>query len=82
MAQFTGERNLRKLGSIMEIQLNGIERLVDPSWTIADLLSDLKIENRYCAVERNREVVPRERHAECRLLPGDQIEVVTLVGGG
>ena len=66
----------------MEIQLNGTERLVDPSWTIADLLSDLKIENRYCAVEQNREVVPRERHAECHLQPGDQIEVVTLVGGG
>ena len=66
----------------MEIHLNGTERNVNPFWTIADLLADLKIENRYCAVERNRDVVPRERHAECHLQPGDQIEVVTLVGGG
>ncbi len=66
----------------MNIQLNGINRAVNPSWTIADLLADLKIENRYCAVERNREVVPRELHAECQLQSGDQIEVVTLVGGG
>ena len=66
----------------MEIQLNGEPRTIDTSWTIADLLNDLKIENRYCAVERNSRVVPREVHAECRLQQGDRIEVVTLVGGG
>ncbi len=66
----------------MEIQLNGEPRTIEASWTIADLLSDLKIENRYCAVERNSHVVPREQHLKCRLQPGDRIEVVTLVGGG
>jgi thiamine biosynthesis protein ThiS len=66
----------------MEIQLNGETRAILSSWTIADLLADLKIENRYCAVERNRMVVPREQHAACQLQPGDQIEIVTLVGGG
>ncbi len=66
----------------MEIQLNGEPRTIETSWTIADLLNDLKIENRYCAVERNSRVVPREAHADCRLQPGDRIEVVTLVGGG
>ncbi|MCX7398931.1 MAG: sulfur carrier protein ThiS [Planctomycetales bacterium] len=66
----------------MRIQLNGEPREIPDSWSIADLLADLKIENRYCAVERNRSVVPREQHAACSLLDGDQIEVVTLVGGG
>ena len=66
----------------MEILLNGEPHTIEQSWTIADLLSDLKIENRYCAVERNCQVVPREVHAECRLQNGDKIEVVTLVGGG
>lgn len=66
----------------VSICLNGELRNVDPAWTIADLLNDLKIENRYCAVECNRNVVPRERHAAQRLQPGDQVEVVTLVGGG
>lgn len=66
----------------MEIQLNGEPRTIEASWTIADLLNDLKIENRYCAVERNSNVVPREEHKECRLQQGDRIEVVTLVGGG
>ena len=66
----------------MRIQLNGEPREIPESWSIADLLTDLKIENRYCAVERNRSVVPREQHAACSLQDGDQIEVVTLVGGG
>lgn len=66
----------------MRIQLNGEPREIPGSWKIADLLSDLKIESRYCAVERNRSVVPREQHAACSLQDGDQIEVVTLVGGG
>lgn len=66
----------------MRIQLNGEPKEIPESWSIADLLADLKIENRYCAVERNRSVVPREQHAACPLQDGDQIEVVTLVGGG
>ena len=66
----------------MEILLNGEPRMIEATWTIADLLTDLKIENRYCAVERNSQVVPREVHAQCKLQTGDVIEVVTLVGGG
>jgi sulfur carrier protein len=37
---------------------------------------------RYLAVERNFELVPRGNHAECVLHEGDQLEIVTLVGGG
>ncbi|MFO0977536.1 MAG: sulfur carrier protein ThiS [Planctomycetaceae bacterium] len=66
----------------MQIHLNGEIRQVPNQWTIADLLQDLKIENRYCAVERNRNVVPREQHATTALMADDVIEVVTLVGGG
>lgn len=66
----------------MQIHLNGETRQVPDQWTIADLLQELKIENRYCAVERNRNVVPREQHATTTLIADDVIEVVTLVGGG
>ena len=66
----------------MQIHLNGENRQVPDQWTIADLLQELKIENRYCAVERNRNVVPREQHATTLLNADDVIDVVTLVGGG
>ncbi|HOF18302.1 MAG TPA: sulfur carrier protein ThiS, partial [Phycisphaerae bacterium] len=32
--------------------------------TVAELLSALRFEPRRCAVERNRRIVPRARHAE------------------
>ncbi len=64
------------------IKLNGEERTIAAEWSIAELLNDLQINNRYCAVERNQQLVPREKHADCKLQDGDHIEVVTLVGGG
>ncbi|HAP06421.1 MAG TPA: thiamine biosynthesis protein ThiS [Planctomycetaceae bacterium] len=66
----------------MHITLNGAPRDVPEASTIADLLQDLQIESRYCAVERNRHVVPRETHSHVQLQAGDEVEIVTLVGGG
>jgi len=50
--------------------------------TLAVLLQQLDMKPKYVAVERNLELVPRGRHAECVLQAGDQLEIVTLVGGG
>lgn len=66
----------------VKIQLNGEVQQIPETWTVSDLLKHLKIESRYCAVERNRIVVPREDHAACVLDEDDRIEIVTLVGGG
>jgi thiamine biosynthesis protein ThiS len=62
--------------------VNGEPRDVVAGTTIARLLSDLEMQPRYLAVERNFELVPRTRHAECVLHEGDTLEIVTLVGGG
>ena len=67
---------------MITITLNGEEKSIDAAWSIGDLLLELDINNRYCAVERNLELVPREEHMNCRLKDGDRIEIVTLVGGG
>jgi sulfur carrier protein len=66
----------------MKISVNGNDQVVSEACTLEQLLHDLKIDKRYCAVERNRRVVPREIHHECVLQAGDEIEIVTLVGGG
>jgi sulfur carrier protein len=50
--------------------------------TITELLKLLDIKTRAIAVELNREVVPADQHETTRISPGDQLEVVTLVGGG
>ncbi len=66
----------------MEITVNGQPRQVAEATTIAQLLEQLGLAGRFVAVEVNLEVVPRARHAEHRLTPGDRLEIVTLVGGG
>ena len=67
---------------MIDIILNGEARTVSADWTITDLLFELGIKNRYCAVERNQQLIPREEHADCKLADGDCVEIVTLVGGG
>ena len=65
----------------MDIILNGAPRSVVAS-SIADLLAELDLAQARVAVERNGALVPRASHTDTPLSPGDQIEVVTLVGGG
>jgi sulfur carrier protein len=66
----------------MQIEVNGEQREVAEGTTIAGLLRELDVTVPHVAVEVNLEVVPRARHGETKLQPGDRLEVVTLVGGG
>lgn len=66
----------------MQIVVNGDAREVAAGTSVAQLIKLLRLPPRFLAVERNLEIVPRERHAECILSDGDRLEIVTLVGGG
>lgn len=66
----------------MRIVVNGEAREVEAGATVADLLNELGVNVRHCAVEVNLELVPRMEHAGRVLSAGDRMEVVTLVGGG
>jgi sulfur carrier protein len=66
----------------MQILLNGENRDVSEGISVAGLLEELKLAGKPVAVEVNLELVVKSRHAECRLAPGDRVEVVSLVGGG
>jgi sulfur carrier protein len=67
---------------LITISVNGQTRQVTCGLSVAGLVAELKFPLKFVAVERNREVVPRARHGETLLEEGDQLEVVTLVGGG
>jgi sulfur carrier protein len=62
--------------------VNGQSREVPAGSTAADLVTALGFAGRPLAVEVNEAVVPRLQLADCRLKPGDRLELVTLVGGG
>jgi len=66
----------------VKITVNGESRAVERATTVAALLDLLKVDYRAAAVEVNRELVPRSRHAAHALNEGDAVEIVTLVGGG
>ena len=66
----------------MKVLVNGEPIELDDQSTVHDLLEVRSLADKPCAVEVNKEVVPKRRHEEHALREGDQIEIVTLVGGG
>ena len=66
----------------LELVVNGQPRRVAPGTTVGELVVQLGLGDRPVAVERNREIVPRARHASTEVAAGDHIEIVTFVGGG
>ncbi len=50
--------------------------------TIAELLVQLGLSDRPVAVEVNGELVSKPEHGQTWLQDGDQLEVVSLTGGG
>jgi len=66
----------------MQITLNGKPREIGAGLHIEELLNQLRLDCRQVVVERNGEIVARQRFAEVPLADGDTIEVVHFVGGG
>jgi sulfur carrier protein len=66
----------------MRLTVNGSDREIPDGSTVSTLIAHLGLDQGPVAVERNREIVPRARHAETRLSPGDVVEIVHFVGGG
>jgi thiazole synthase len=67
---------------MLDVTLNGEILSLPESMSVAELIRRLGHDPRRIAVEVNREVVPRTRHLEHSLHPGDAVEIVTLVCGG
>jgi thiamine biosynthesis protein ThiS len=66
----------------MQVHVNGEALQIADGATVTALLQAMKIDTAQVAVEVNATVVRRAKHAEVTLQPGDQIEIVTFVGGG
>jgi thiamine biosynthesis protein ThiS len=66
----------------MRILVNGQWRQEDGPMSLASLLERLAMEPRRVAVELNRRIVPRAKYVYTTLADKDELEIVTLVGGG
>ena len=70
------------IDSTINLRVNGEHRRVRDGLTLADLARELGLVPEKVAVERNLVVVPRSTLGEVRIEDGDEIEIVTFVGGG
>ena len=66
----------------IQVSVNGETVQVPAGSSLGDLLRTLELDRARVAVEHNRRVVPRAEHAGLLLNHGDQLEIVTFVGGG
>jgi thiazole synthase len=67
---------------MVQITINGETREFPGPLTVVELLRQLGLRPELVAVELNKDLVARSRHAATVLAAGDVLEVVTLVGGG
>ena len=66
----------------MLVTINGAVREIPEGLTLRDLVVHLGLVDGPVAIEVNKAIVPRARHAEEMVRGGDVIEMVHFVGGG
>jgi thiamine biosynthesis protein ThiS len=64
------------------IYVNGETRPATTGATVIDLLRELGLEDGRVAIERNLEILPRQKWNETLVIAGDRYEIVHFVGGG
>jgi thiamine biosynthesis protein ThiS len=70
------------LDAPLSVRVNGEHRQVPGGISLAEMLSELGLDHRKVAVERNLAIVPRSTLGEIRVEDGDAYEIVHFVGGG
>ena len=66
----------------MQVIINGEASEVPHNLSLQELLQHLNLREERVAIQRNREIVKRERWQVVKVQPGDQLEIVHFVGGG
>ncbi len=66
----------------MKIRLNGKEYELDRELSVTELLERLQIKPQTVAVEVNLNIVKKADYENYIIKEGDQVEVVSFVGGG
>ena len=64
------------------IYINGKKKLVNIGISLQDILIMLNIKKNFIAVEVNKEVIPKSLYSSKKILDGDNIEILQMIGGG
>ena len=68
--------------TVLHVVVNGNREELNPGTTLSALITRYKLLPRHIAIEVNQELVNRRLFEATTIKEGDQIEIVTLVGGG
>ncbi|MFH2057459.1 MAG: sulfur carrier protein ThiS [Pseudomonadota bacterium] len=68
-------------GGFMEISLNG-KKIISNSTTLLRLISETGFDTQSLIAEVNFEVIKEENWSDTTIKDGDQIELLSFVGGG
>ena len=66
----------------MHLNINGKDRELKTSQTIAEMVRELAIDIPHFAVALNYNVVPKSQYESTPIKEGDKVEIVHAVGGG
>jgi thiamine biosynthesis protein ThiS len=66
----------------LQIRLNGERRNLEAVVSVQTLLDQLGLDRERVAVELNRRILKRSEFERVTVENGDEVEVVTFVGGG
>ena len=67
---------------MIEIDLNGERKSLPEGLAVGDLFCYVGVPSGVAVVEKNGDVVEKERLAEEPVRDGDRIELIRIVGGG
>lgn len=70
------------MSEAVQVTVNGEQRSFEAGLSVRGLIEKLDLNPETVAVERNREIVKRDRFDTEQIEEGDRIEVVEFVGGG
>ncbi len=65
----------------MQIKVNGDSRDITDPTTIRELVASFNLIPEKVAIELNRRLIRKEKYDQV-LVTGDEVEIVTFVGGG
>jgi thiamine biosynthesis protein ThiS len=68
--------------SKVKIILNGKEKFLNKSTSLADLILELELDLKKIAVEKDLEIVNCKNFSEIILDEGSRVEIVHFIGGG
>jgi sulfur carrier protein len=66
----------------IRVRINGRDHHLEEGSTLGQLIEKLGIPPGGTAVELGGQIVPRSEYPETRLVEGQSVEIVRLVGGG